>query len=82
MQNGLNSIVILGAWMLRKHRNHCVFYGANPNLSGALLIAVEERRLWCMAGGFFLLLNSRVVCLTSRFSLVCGFGWVCNIHGS
>jgi hypothetical protein len=42
--------VILGAWTLWNHRNRCVFDGATPSLGGALGFALEECRLWVMAG--------------------------------
>jgi len=45
-----NSLVILGAWTLWNHRNGCVFDGAAPNLAAALSFALEERRLWALAG--------------------------------
>jgi len=50
MRQGVNSLIILGAWTIWNHRNGCVFDGANPNLAGALIIAGEERRMWSAAG--------------------------------
>lgn len=32
IQKGLNAIIILDAWSLWKHRNHCVFYERTPSL--------------------------------------------------
>lgn len=49
VQNGLNSIVILGVWTFWKHRNRCIFDGVNPNLASALILAEEKGRLWCLA---------------------------------
>jgi hypothetical protein len=48
-QRGFSSLVILGAWILWKHRNLCVFEGAAPNLARALLLAEEEAYLWVLA---------------------------------
>ena len=50
IRQGLNSLIILGAWTIWNHRNGCVFDGAAPSLAGALILADEERRLWSMAG--------------------------------
>jgi hypothetical protein len=50
MRQGVNSLIILGAWIIWNHRNGCVFDGAAPNLAAALILAGEERRLWSMAG--------------------------------
>ena len=33
MRQGINSLIILGAWTIWSHRNGCVFYGAAPNLA-------------------------------------------------
>jgi hypothetical protein len=45
----LDSLTILGAWMIWNHRNRCVFDGANPNMGETLALLGEERRLWMMA---------------------------------
>ncbi|TVU48050.1 hypothetical protein EJB05_07672, partial [Eragrostis curvula] len=49
-QRGLNSIIILGAWTLWRHRNDCVFNGVSPSLSTVLVMAGDEIRMWNMAG--------------------------------
>jgi hypothetical protein len=46
----LNSLFLLGAWTLWRHRNDCVFNGVSPRLSTALAMAREEAWAWCMAG--------------------------------
>ncbi|GJN20941.1 hypothetical protein PR202_gb08381 [Eleusine coracana subsp. coracana] len=50
IRNGLNSLVILGSWVIWNRRNHCVFDGATPSIAEALILAGEERRWWLMAG--------------------------------
>jgi hypothetical protein len=50
MRQGIDSLIILGAWTIWNHRNGCVFDGATPNLAGALVLAGEERHRWSMAG--------------------------------
>jgi hypothetical protein len=42
-KRGINSLIILGAWTLWKHRNRCVFYAMTPNLDVGLEQAAEER---------------------------------------
>ncbi|TVU46560.1 hypothetical protein EJB05_06101 [Eragrostis curvula] len=49
-RKGLNTVIILGAWTLWRHRNECVFDGTPPNLTRALIMAGEESRWWNMAG--------------------------------
>jgi hypothetical protein len=49
-RRGLNSIFILGAWVLWKHRNRCVFDAAAPSLVVALTQASEERLMWEVVG--------------------------------
>ncbi|WVZ64709.1 hypothetical protein U9M48_014190 [Paspalum notatum var. saurae] len=49
-RKGFNSIVLLGAWSLWKHRNTCVFDGASPSLDRVLLLAKEEAQFWSLAG--------------------------------
>jgi len=50
VRQGVNSLIILGAWILWNHRNRCVFDGAAPSVARALVVAGEERRLWTTAG--------------------------------
>jgi len=49
VRKGLNSIIILGAWTIWRHRNDCVFNGASPRLGTALVLAKEEALLWSLA---------------------------------
>jgi hypothetical protein len=49
-RKGFNSLVVLGVWVIWKHRNMCVFNGVVPNVQVALLVAREEALLWTMAG--------------------------------
>jgi hypothetical protein len=48
-KKGLNSLIILGAWTLWRHRNDCVFNGATPRLATALVMAGEQIVAWNMA---------------------------------
>jgi len=50
VRNGLNSIIILGAWSVWNHRNRCVFDGAPPDLDAVYNAIREELRLWNLAG--------------------------------
>jgi hypothetical protein len=43
-------LIVLGAWILWKHPNRCVFDGISPSIPAALSQAREERYLWEMAG--------------------------------
>ncbi|KAJ1269315.1 hypothetical protein BS78_07G202400, partial [Paspalum vaginatum] len=47
---GFNSLVVLVAWWIWKHRNGCVFEGASPSFDSILSNVKEEAQLWCMAG--------------------------------
>ena len=49
-RKGINSLVILGAWTLWRHRNSCVFDGAAPSVAGALAVAEDDRRSWSLVG--------------------------------
>ncbi|WVZ76728.1 hypothetical protein U9M48_024677 [Paspalum notatum var. saurae] len=46
IKQGLNSVVILGAWSLWKLRNRCVFDGVSPSLAGLVNQVSEELELW------------------------------------
>jgi len=46
LRKGFNSLVILEAWTIWKHRNACVFDGAAPNLQKALQDFKNEFHLW------------------------------------
>ena len=48
-KKALDTVIILGAWILWKHRNACVFDGAPPRIS-SLMQAFKEEDLWCLAG--------------------------------
>ena len=50
LKKGLNSLILLGAWMIRKHRNDCIFNAKSPQLSAVLVMADEEIWCWNMAG--------------------------------
>ena len=46
----MNALIILGAWIIWKHRNACVFEGASPSVNMILCELKDEHGLWCMAG--------------------------------
>ena len=50
VQKGFNSIIILGAWLIWKHRNYCVFDGGTPNLTRVFSAFREEAQQWSVAG--------------------------------
>jgi hypothetical protein len=50
VKKGLDSLIILGAWMVWKHRNRVVLDGATPDLTLLLRSAEEERQKWQLAG--------------------------------
>ena len=49
-KKGFNSLVMLGAWIIWKHRNACVFDGLAPCLQVALQAYKDELQLWIAAG--------------------------------
>ena len=49
-RQGLNSLIILGAWLLWNHPNWCVFDRAAPTLQSILASVHEEAKLWGLAG--------------------------------
>jgi hypothetical protein len=49
-KNVLDSLIILGAWILWKHRNKCVFDGCSPSVTVSLRAVDEERAKWEIAG--------------------------------
>ena len=46
----MNTLIILGAWVIWKRRNVCVFEGASPSVNMILCKLKDEHGLWCMAG--------------------------------
>ncbi|WVZ70115.1 hypothetical protein U9M48_018809 [Paspalum notatum var. saurae] len=62
----VNSLIILVAWELWKHRNACVFEGASLIVSVVLQEVEKEGSLWCLAGNVALSeLRARLVGLAS-----------------
>jgi hypothetical protein len=55
-RRGLNTLIILGAWTLWKHRNSCVFDKKSPNIEEAIRKADQEKDMWSCAGARDLLL--------------------------
>lgn len=48
-KKGFNSVVILVAWWLWKHRNSCVFDGATPDISKITQDIRDDAKMWCLA---------------------------------
>ena len=58
-RKGINSLVILGAWTIWKHRNRGLIEGASPNLAEALFLDEAIRFIsgvWPELGEFYFLL--------------------------
>ena len=49
-RKGLNSLIILVAWEVWKHRNACVFEKKRPSIQDVLRSVSLEGGLWCSAG--------------------------------
>jgi hypothetical protein len=49
-KKGFNSLITLGLWTLRNHRNGCVFDRIKPSLEVAIRRAEEDIDLWTFAG--------------------------------
>ena len=49
-RKGFNSLVILGAWILWKLRNYCMFDESAPNVQTALQAFKDEANLWIVGG--------------------------------
>jgi hypothetical protein len=45
IQKGFNSLVILGAWCIWRHRNECVFEGVLPSVARAMSLVEDEYSL-------------------------------------
>jgi hypothetical protein len=54
LRKGLNSLIILVAWEVSKHRNSCVFDGLAPQVEAVLQKVADECTVWCMAGAIHL----------------------------
>jgi hypothetical protein len=50
LKQGINTLIILGSWMIWNHQNRCIFEKEAPNLTRALVMAGEEWKLWVLAG--------------------------------
>jgi hypothetical protein len=50
LKKGFNSLVVMGMWVIWKHRNSCVFNGVTPSVPAVLGMAREEALLWTMDG--------------------------------
>jgi hypothetical protein len=45
VQKGLNSLIVLGAWCIWKHRNNCVLNGDSPSVASILNMARDAAQL-------------------------------------
>jgi hypothetical protein len=48
-KEGFNTLIILGTWLLWKHRNACAFEGASPSMNG--LASRKGTETWCFRSG-------------------------------
>ncbi|GJM90174.1 hypothetical protein PR202_ga06431 [Eleusine coracana subsp. coracana] len=49
-RESFNTLIILGAWIIWKHRNSCVFDGTRPSVSTIMREFENEKHLWSLAG--------------------------------
>jgi hypothetical protein len=49
-KEGFNSLVVLVAWWIWKHKNACVFDDIAPSVSMVLQNIKDEDVVWCRAG--------------------------------
>ena len=59
-RRGLNTLIILGSWILWKARNDNVFNEVSPRVDRAILLAKEEADLWMLSGA------KRLIALVAR----------------
>ena len=69
LKTGLNSIIILGAWILWNIRNWCVFDADSPNLARTLLFDSEELIFWGFGRG---MRNQLPTCPGAEWELILG----------
>jgi hypothetical protein len=50
LRDRLNSLIILGVWVLWNYRNRCVFDGLSPSIVVVITHAGEECRIWEFSG--------------------------------
>lgn len=50
LRKGLNTLIMLPAWEIWKHRNDCVFEGQRPGVHTVLQVVSNDCTLWCAAG--------------------------------
>ncbi|GJN38304.1 hypothetical protein PR202_gb27333 [Eleusine coracana subsp. coracana] len=49
-RKGVNSLILLTAWCIWRHRNACAFEGVSPSAATIFHEVKNEYGLWCMAG--------------------------------
>ncbi|KAL6646865.1 hypothetical protein ACP70R_015559 [Stipagrostis hirtigluma subsp. patula] len=49
-RKGLDTLITMGAWLIWKHRNSCVFDGSRPCMTRLIEAFTHEHHLWCLAG--------------------------------
>jgi hypothetical protein len=49
VKKGFDSILILGAWIIWKHRNRCIFDGITPDVSCVVSVIKDDLHQWSFA---------------------------------